>query len=113
VSLSDDEIKLYCDLMEEVKKRTSEIKGCFDGRVNNLYQATTIECAALQLRKILELIALSSLVAHKKEYAKQYPKFASNWHAERILRDIEKINKDFYPRPIKEVLSARPESRQI
>jgi len=108
VSLSEDEIDLYCRLMEEVKKRTSVIKGFLDGRINNIYQATTIECAALQLRKILELIALSSLVAHKKEYARQYPKFASNWHAERILRDIEKMNKDFYPRPIKEVLSARP-----
>ena len=108
MSLDADEIDLYCRLMEEVKRRTSVIQGCLGGQINILYQATTIECAALQLRKILELIALASLVAHKDEYARQYPKFASNWHAERILRDIEKINKDFYPRPITEVLSVRP-----
>jgi len=106
--INDDEIDLYCRLMEEIKRRMNVIRGCLDGRINILYQATTIECAALQLRKILELIALSSLVAHKKEYAKQYPKFASNWHAGRILSDIEKINSDFYPKPLKEVLSARP-----
>ncbi len=100
-----DEIDLYCNLMEEVKKRTAVAQGFLDGQINALYPATTIESAALQLRKILELIALGSLVAHKEEYTKVNQNFASHWHAARILRDIEKINPNFYPRPIKEIPS--------
>jgi hypothetical protein len=103
-----DDFDLYCNLMEEVKKRTIVLQGFLDGKINAIYPATTIECASLQLRKILELIALGSLVAHKKEYAKNYKNFASHWHAERILSDIEKINPGFYPKPIREVPSIRP-----
>ena len=94
--------------MEEVKKRTTVLQGLLDGQINAIYPATSIECAALQLRKILELIALGSLVAHKDEYAANYENFASHWHAERILRDIGKINPDFYPRPMREAPSTRP-----
>ena len=93
-----NEIDLYCNLMYEVKKRIAVVQGFLGGQINAIYPRMTIELAVLQLRKMLELIALVSLVAHKDEYAKRHQKFASHWHAERILRDIEKINPDFYPR---------------
>jgi len=103
-----NEIDLYCNLMDEVKKRTAVVQGFLDGQINALYTAATIESAALQLRKILELIALGSLVAHEEEYTMSYQNFASHWHAARILRDIGKINPDFYPKPVMEVPSKRP-----
>lgn len=93
--------------MDEVKNRTRVIQGFLEGKINAIYPATTIECAALQLRKIMELIALGSLVANREEYANNYEKFARHYHAEKILRDIEKINPCFYPKPIKEVPSKR------
>jgi hypothetical protein len=62
----------------------------------------------LQLRKILELISLGSLVANKIEFEKQQIKFQKYWHAERILSDIERLNPDFYPRPILEIPSSLP-----
>lgn len=102
-----DDFDLYCNLMDEVKKRTTVIQGFLDGKINAIYPATTIESAALQLRKIMELIALGSLVVNKEEYANNYEKFAHHYHAEKILRDIEKINPGFYPKPIKEVPSKR------
>lgn len=103
-----DNVSTYCDLMEEVKRRTTVIYGFLNGPYTTPYPATNIESMVLQVRKILELIALGSLVAHRDEYCRQYAKFADHWHAARILRDVEKINPGFYPKPIKEVPANRP-----
>lgn len=89
--------------MDEIRRRTNVTHALLSGRTKTLYHATTVESAALQLRKILELIALGSLVAHVDECAKHYESFAKHWHAARILRDVEQINPLFYPQPIKEV----------
>jgi len=102
-----DELTIYCNLMEEIKVRVNVVQSCIRKQIPVLYPATTIETAALQLRKILELIAFGSLVAHKEEYARQYEKFSTHWHAERILRDVARINPDFYPKPIQEVPSKK------
>ena len=58
-----------------------------------------VETICLQFRKILEKIMLMSLVANKEAYAEQNAKFAKHYHAERIMRDLERINPDFYPVP--------------
>ena len=62
-----------------------------------------VETVCLQFRKILEKIALMSLVANKELYAEQNEKFAKHYHAERIMKDLERINPDFYPVPTKRV----------
>lgn len=100
-----DEVATYCNLMEEIKRRNEVIQAYLSGHLNCLFRAVTVETEALQLRKILELIALGSLVANKSEYAKQYEKFASHWHAGRIMRDVESINPKFYPEPFREIPS--------
>ena len=77
-------LSLYCDQMEEIKKRT-EVVTCFINRICDAkYDVPTAECIALQLRKILELIALASLVANKEEYARQHANFASHWQAKKF-----------------------------
>jgi len=103
-----DPVSIYCDLMQELKRRTAVVYGLLHGPYTTPYPATNVECMVLQVRKILELIALGSLVANRDEYSRQYTKFTEHWHAARILRDVEKINPNFYPKPIKEVPSKRP-----
>lgn len=98
----------YCNLMEEIKRRTAVINAFGAGGAAALYKATTIESVYLQFRKILELIALGSLVANKKEFAKVYGGFAKCWNAQYLLKDIERVNPDFYPRPIVEVPAKEP-----
>jgi hypothetical protein len=97
-------INKYAECMEEIKKRTKVIRAFLDGRCNALYKQTTAESVCLQVRKILELIALASLVANKEEYAKSRANFAKDWHAKRILQSIEEINPKFYPSPSNQVL---------
>src|SRR5580704_12805346 len=102
------DIQKYCDLMEEIKRRTSVIDFFLTGGGHALYQPTTIESVALQLRKILELIAFGSLVANKESYSASYEKFASNSNARLMLRDLVRINPDFYPKPVVEAPSSDP-----
>lgn len=90
--------------MEEIKKRTEVIHAFLNGKCNALYIRTTAESICLQVRKILELIALASLVANKDEYAKNRANFAKDWNAKKILQSIEEINPNFYPSPSKQIL---------
>jgi len=69
------------------------------------YLVIEVETVCLQFRKVLEKIALMSLVANKKLYAKQHEKFAKHYHAERIMNDLERINPNFYPVPIERLKS--------
>ena len=65
-----------------------------------IYKLPTVEACYLQFRKILELIAFGSIVGNKELYSKQYTDFSKHWNAKRILQGMEKINSEFYPRPI-------------
>ena len=94
--------------MEEVKKRTYVIYYFLNEHCKIPYQATNLESMCLQIRKILELIALGSLVANREEFAKQNEKFTHFWNARLILQDIERINPGFYPKPIKEDIGKKP-----
>jgi hypothetical protein len=98
----------YAALMKEVKLRTEVIQSFQAGRSGALYVPPTIESICLQIRKILELIAFGSLIANKPAYAKAYSDFAKTWNAELLLRDLSRINANFYPRAIFEVPSAIP-----
>ena len=93
----------YCNYLEQIKQRLSAIQQFTLGNatLSELGREDyDIEFVAIQLRKILELIAFSSLIANKKVYSKKYKKFATNWNAKLMLRDLENVNSDFYPKPL-------------
>lgn len=98
--MKETEINQYCNIMEEIKLRIKVIDYFLFGAGHSLYEATTLESVSLQLRKILELTAMATLVANKKEYAKVYSNFAKTWNAEYLLKDLARINSKFYPVPI-------------
>ncbi|MHB1143974.1 MAG: hypothetical protein ACYCZS_03645 [Thiobacillus sp.] len=94
----------YAELMAEVRRRLEAINDFLGGRTRTTYVRTTTESICLQLRKILELIAFASLVSNRKAYASLRQDIARDWHADRILKKIEKVNSDFYPKPVRSVL---------
>ena len=95
-------IHLYATQMREIKRRTEVIDFFLHKGGHALYQPTTIESICLQFRKILELIAFSSLIANKDRYAAVHKNFESHWNAELLLKDLSRVNADFYPKPIDE-----------
>ena len=95
----------YADCMEEVKKRTTVVDGFLTGKCHALYVQTTAESIGLQIRKILELIALASLVANRSEYQKYRKNFRRDWNGKRIIQTLEQANPHFYPQPSKQVVN--------
>lgn len=97
------ELKLYQDCLYEIKKRIDVIADHINRITTEKYLIIEVETVCLQFRKILEKIALMSLVANKEIYAEQNAKFAQHYHAERIMRDLERVNPNFYPVPTKRI----------
>lgn len=97
------ELNLYHDCLYELQRRINVIYDHLNGKTHEQYKIIEVETLCLQFRKVLEKIALMSLVANKDAYAQQNEKFARHYHAERILNDLERINPDFYPKPIRRI----------
>lgn len=106
--MNPEAVTKYCTLMAEIKRRTTVAAALANRETHLVYEATTIEAIYLQYRKILELIALGSLVANKQVFSQFYQDFAKYWNAELLVKDIGRINPDFYPRPIIQQPSSRP-----
>ena len=97
------ELGLYHDCLYEIKKRIEIIADHLNKKSTEKYLIIEVETICLQFRKILEKIMLMSLVANQEAYAEQNEKFAKHYHAERIMRDLERINPEFYPVPTRQV----------
>lgn len=94
--------------MDEVKQRMLVIDFFTSGPGHAMFQPTTVESIALQFRKVLELIAMASLVANKHAYAATYTNFATHWNAKSLLHNLNKVNPKFYPSPFKELPPKAP-----
>jgi len=94
--------------MEEIKKRDLVIRGIISRKYTTAFNITNLESICLQVRKILELIALGSMVVNKEEFSKYHKDFHAHWHGGRILKNLHKINPNFYPKPVMEVPSSNP-----
>lgn len=90
----------YIATMEQIKRRVDAINACYDGRAK-LAGHPRVEFAALQLRMVLELIALASLAANKELFQQQSLRFEKHWHPSEIIKDLEKLNPKFYPIPFR------------
>lgn len=93
----------YAKLMWECRLRLESLRDIELGRGHTTYLQTTIEFEALQLRKLLELIAFSSLVSYQDAYRAIRDDIARDWHAARIIKKVKSINPKFYPVPIEGV----------
>lgn len=107
------ELGMYQDCLYEIKRRIDVIAEHLNGVITEKYLIIEVETVCLQFRKILEKIALMSLVANKELYAEQNDKFVKHYHAKRILNDLERINPDFYPVPTKRVTHENKEDEWI
>ncbi len=100
--MSRDILK-YEKCLYEIKERFDIIYDNLTGARSNEIHFTKIESICLQFRKVIELIVFSSLIANKEEYSRQYEKFAKNWNIKLIIKDLERINPEFYPIPTEQV----------
>jgi hypothetical protein len=99
----------YVGVMEEIKRRVDVIHAFLDDKTNIL-GPPQVESAALQLRMVTELIVLASLAANRELFERQSMRFEKHWHPVEIIRDLEQLNPNFYPKPIR---SGEPDSSEI
>lgn len=91
----------YVALMEGVKERITALDAALPGLVvNGVGDLAKLQLVAVLLRQILETIAFASLVFNKTLYDQVHKDAASQWSAKRLLDKIEKLNPQFYPKPI-------------
>ncbi|MGD1100530.1 MAG: hypothetical protein ABSA59_00560 [Terriglobia bacterium] len=102
------DIEKYAGTMSEIKLRTEVIHLFLSGQREARYIPTTVETIGLQFRKVFELIAFASLVANRNQYSLAYSDFAKHWEAAKLLKNLRRINPNFYPKPVIEVQSDRP-----
>jgi len=89
----------YISLMHEIKRRHYTINAVALSPDKLMYKAVVIDHCYLQFRKILELIAFATLSAAPKEL----PNPASEYHAVKVLRLIERRHGNVYPRPVDQI----------
>lgn len=89
----------YADCMEEIKRRVAVVTGFLEGPRTTGHPITDVEFICLQFRKILELIAMSSLCANRNEYERVRTSFSKDWRVAKILKVIRGINPNYYPKP--------------
>ena len=95
--------KRYIQLMGEVKVRLVHIERLsatfvsVNGRMrgDNVF---VYEAMSLQLRKVLELIAFSALVANEQSIEALFPDIGTLWRAKAIIKKVEELNPDFFPK---------------
>ena len=105
----------YIHQMEEIKRRTESIEKVTSFAHGNLYLPVATESVYLQFRKILELIAMSTLVANKdamEAMGRSMKKLGTQWNGDHILKCVEDINRDFYPIPIHEKEPSDPRAKR-
>ena len=99
--MKTEDTKVYVKCMEKVRQRIAWVRWLNSAKPPLGGNTTlTIELSFVQFRKILEIIAFSSLTSNKDAYRTAYAKFDEEWSAEKILKRVGKLNPHFYPMPL-------------
>lgn len=94
------ETVVYCNCMKKIRERIELVWSVVNAKITTGWLLFDTELVFIQFRKILELIAFSSLTANKDKYALAHAKFSEHWRAKRMLEEVEKLNPDYYPVPL-------------
>lgn len=102
----------YCKIMEEIKDRLRIIERIYRAEFE-LPPTDAIELCYLELRMICELIALACLTAHGDMPDLQTRKVREAYEPGKILTELGRLHKSFYPIPVGEKLDAEKDLESI
>lgn len=83
------------------------------GQITTKDDVLNTELICVQFRKVLELIAYSSLTANKERYPAAHMNFGQHWRAKDMLSDLRRINPRFYPIPLEATRADASEIRRL
>lgn len=99
-------IKLYANIMAEVKLRIAAIDAGTGGKLAALPAPFIREFSYLQLRMICGLIALGCLVAHGEIVPTNKKSLQKEWSAETIVKALSDLHADFFPIAVRQTVTA-------
>lgn len=94
--------QIYISLMDEIKGRCEATQIAIGGQQPPFRERVVWELCHLQLRMICELIALACLAAHNEITTAQKGKLIGTFSPGEIMRRLEELHPDFYPKPAAE-----------
>jgi hypothetical protein len=103
--MESTDIEKYSANMTEIKLRVALINVSLATRPATELIPMAIEAIGLQFRKVFELIAFASLAANRAQYSLTYRDFAEDWQAAKLLKNLQRVNPNFYPKPVIETPS--------
>lgn len=90
----------YIELMKELKRRDEVLLLLLEGKASLKYQITQFEGMFLQLRRILEIIAMSPILINEDQFRTISKKPEYEWRIKNIMNQLEELNTDYFPKPI-------------
>lgn len=95
----------YCTIMGQLKTRLLFVEQAFGDLLDDLSnlqdaRAMRMEGLAVQLRKVLKLLAYSALLANEATAAKVLPNIGGMQRAKRVIEELSRINPKFFPAPM-------------
>jgi hypothetical protein len=94
------DVYVYINYMAHARDRVNFILANMRGNAITGNHHWDVEVLFFHFRRVLELIAFSSLAANLDVYAAAQKKYHEHYNARLLLRDVEKVNPNFYPDPI-------------
>ena len=88
----------YVALMQEATERIEFISQLLDA--DQLSGWARLESVCLQIRKLLELVMFSSLVANQDLWERSQKELTSSQNIAMKFRELERLHPNFYPTPI-------------
>ena len=89
----------YAEYMSALRERIRRIDKIISGHSPMKDEAWDTEVVCLLLRKSLEHLAFASLIANREAYTIVYSDFANHWNVKKLLKKLENVHPDFYPKP--------------
>jgi hypothetical protein len=106
--MESTDIEKYSAIMKEIKLRVALANIALATKPEDDRIPMVIESIGLQFRKVFELIAFATLAANRAQYSLVYGDFSKDWEAGKLLKNLQKINPNFYPKPVTEEQSDQP-----
>ncbi len=103
--LPEDFLDLYSSFMREIKVRVGVIRNALDDYSKGFsmtgHRDSDVEICLLQLRKCLELMMFSSIIAHRQKGAELQKRFVeAEWNATVILKYLARAKPDYFPKAL-------------
>jgi hypothetical protein len=94
-----DAMSAYTRLLDEAKVRLHGLSDAINGKTLLPEQLVGDFCY-LELRMLCELVAIGCLVAHGDIQATTTSKLQKEYAADNIIKKLEQLHPNFYPRPV-------------